>query len=69
MKVEPISITAQVSLGQVEAGEGFGLKVKLWASLSGVSREQAEALVHAAHAVCPYSNATRGNIEVTLEIV
>ena len=69
VKVEPIEITAQVSIGPVEGGQGFGLKVKLSASLPGISREQADGLLHAAHAICPYSNATRGNIEVTLELV
>jgi osmotically inducible protein OsmC len=62
----PISITARVSIGP--AGQGFGLAVQLVASLPNLPREQAETLVQAAHQVCPYSNATRGNIavEVTL---
>jgi osmotically inducible protein OsmC len=42
--------------------------VALEGHLPGVSRDQATALMHAAHEVCPYSNATRGNIEVTLTV-
>jgi osmotically inducible protein OsmC len=48
---------------------GFGIEVKLKISLPGMAREAAQTLVHKAHVVCPYSNATRGNIEVTLTIV
>jgi Ohr subfamily peroxiredoxin len=62
----PVSITAKVSLGAV--GQGFGLAVELVASLPELPREQAEALVRAAHEVCPYSNATRGNIEVDVKV-
>jgi Ohr subfamily peroxiredoxin len=68
-KLEPasIQIDASVSLGQI-AGGGFGLAVKLRANLPGLSREDAVALVEAAHQVCPYSNATRGNIQVEIEV-
>ncbi len=62
----PVSITAHVSLGPV--GVGFGLKVALVASLPELPRDQAEALVQAAHQVCPYSNATRGNIQVDVSV-
>ncbi|MNH48404.1 Organic hydroperoxide resistance protein OhrB [compost metagenome] len=48
---------------------GFGIEVELKISLPGMDREQAEKLVAAAHIVCPYSSATRGNIDVTLTIV
>ena len=48
---------------------GFGIAVVLNITLPGLPREEAEALVHAAHQVCPYSNATRGNIDVTITIV
>ena len=61
-----IQITAHVSIGQ--AGQGFGLAVQLEAAVPELPREQAEALVQAAHQVCPYSNATRGNIVVELRI-
>lgn len=62
----PVNITAHVSLGSV--GQGFGLAVQLVASLPELPREQAEALVRAAHEVCPYSNATRGNIVVDVRL-
>jgi Ohr subfamily peroxiredoxin len=58
------SIVADVGIGQVPGG--FGIEVTLTISLPGVAREVAEKLVAAAHQVCPYSNATRGNIDVTL---
>lgn len=62
----PVSITANVTLGTI--GQGYGLAVELVAHLPNLPREQAEALVHAAHQVCPYSNATRGNIVVELRV-
>jgi osmotically inducible protein OsmC len=62
----PFQITARVSLAKGE--RGFGLVVALEGHLPGVSRDQATALMHAAHEVCPYSNATRGNVEVTLTV-
>jgi osmotically inducible protein OsmC len=60
----PFQITARVSLARGEGG--FGLVIALEGHLPGVSREVATALMHAAHQVCPYSNAIRGNVEVTL---
>ena len=67
-KVEtgPVKITANVSIGQT--GKVFGLGVELVGDLPNVSREQGEALLRAAHEVCPYSNATRGNIQVKLRL-
>jgi osmotically inducible protein OsmC len=67
-KVEtgPTKINARVSLGQ--SGGAFALAVELEAELPNVPREQGEALLRAAHEVCPYSNATRGNIEVKLQL-
>jgi Ohr subfamily peroxiredoxin len=62
----PISVTAQVSIGP--AGAGYGLAVELTASVPELARDQAEALLKAAHEVCPYSNATRGNIVVELRL-
>ncbi|WP_342115866.1 organic hydroperoxide resistance protein [Pseudoduganella sp. OTU4001] len=62
-----VSINATVGIGQIEGG--FGIEVELKISLPGLDRETAEKLVNAAHLVCPYSNATRGNIDVTLTIV
>ena len=61
------SIAADVGIGPLPTG--FGIEVTLNVSVPGMAREQAEALVQKAHVVCPYSNATRGNIDVTLNIV
>ena len=61
-------VVADVGLGMLESG-GFGLAVALEVSLPAMDRESALALVKAAHEVCPYSNATRGNIEVKLAVV
>jgi Ohr subfamily peroxiredoxin len=61
------SIEGHVGIGQIPTG--FGIEVELKISIPGLPREQAEALVEQAHQVCPYSNATRGNIDVTLTIV
>ena len=58
---------AAVGIGPIEGGR-FGIQVALKISLPGVEAQQAKELVDAAHQVCPYSNATRGNIEVDLEI-
>lgn len=63
----PVAVTANVHLGP--SGVGFGLEAELVVSIPELPREQAEALVRAAHEVCPYSNATRGNIVVTLRVV
>jgi Ohr subfamily peroxiredoxin len=62
----PVSITANVTIGPV--GAAFGLAVELVAALPELPRDQAEALVQAAHQVCPYSNATRGNIVVDVRV-
>ncbi len=61
------SIEGLVGIGQIP--QGFGIEAELRISLPGLPREQAQALVDAAHQVCPYSNATRGNIDVTLTLV
>ena len=61
------AVTADVGIGPNDKG-GFGLAVALTVSLPGLERDAAEKLVHAAHQVCPYSNATRGNIDVTLTV-
>ena len=58
-------VTARVSLGKLDASR-FGLGVDLEIEVPGVERAVAEELVQKAHAICPYSNATRGNIEVNL---
>jgi len=61
------SITGRVGIGPIP--NGFGIQAELRISIPGMAREEAEALVQKAHIVCPYSNATRGNIDVTLTVV
>lgn len=58
-----VSVTSTVGIGPRSEG-GFGLDVELAISLPGLDRADAEALVEKAHHICPYSNATRGNIDV-----
>ncbi|MFV3307923.1 organic hydroperoxide resistance protein [Pseudomonas sp. NY15181] len=60
------SITAQVGIGQIPGG--FGLDIDLNINLPGLEQADAQALVEAAHHVCPYSNATRGNVDVRLHV-
>jgi Ohr subfamily peroxiredoxin len=62
------SVTAEVGIGPRSEG-GFGLTVALEVSLPGLARPDAEALVQKAHQVCPYSNATRNNVDVRLSVV
>lgn len=62
-----VSVTATVGLGPRSEG-GFGITVDMKVSLPGVPRDEAEALVQKAHQVCPYSNATRNNVDVRLTI-
>ena len=66
LKVDP-SIEASVGIGLIP--NGFGIEVTLKITVPGLSRTEAEALVQKAHLVCPYSNATRGNIDVQLIVV
>ena len=61
------TVNAKVSIGQTENG-GFGLAVELDVNIPGVSQEEAQSLIEKAHQVCPYSNATRNNIEVKLAV-
>ncbi|GAA2989013.1 Ohr subfamily peroxiredoxin [Streptomyces sp. KhCrAH-43] len=61
------TVTAAVSIGKTEAG-GFGLEVAITATIPNVDEATARALVEKAHQVCPYSNATRGNIKVELAV-
>ncbi|MEX2394195.1 MAG: organic hydroperoxide resistance protein [Actinomycetota bacterium] len=68
VNVDESAVTARVGLGMNDAG-GFSLVVELEAELPDVDRGVAKDLVEKAHQVCPYSNATRGNIEVTLTVV
>ena len=59
------SVTAKVSIGSLEGG-AFGLAVELAVNIPEVSIEEAQRLTERAHQVCPYSNATRNNVEVKL---
>jgi osmotically inducible protein OsmC len=61
-----VAIDGSVGIGAIP--NGFGIEVELKISLPGMAREAAQTLVDKAHIVCPYSNATRGNIDVTLTI-
>ena len=60
------SIEGNVGIGQIPTG--FGIEVELKISVPGLPLEQVQALVQKAHIVCPYSNATRGNIDVKLVV-
>lgn len=60
-------IEAEVGIGPLPTG--FGIEVKLNINLEGMDAAEAKKLVDAAHIVCPYSNATRGNVDVTLNII
>ena len=66
--VSESAVTARVGIGPNDSG-GYGLAAELEVELPGVERPLAEKLVADAHHGCPYSNATRGNIEVTLSVV
>ena len=67
MSTGETTVQAKVSIGQIENG-GFGLAVELDVNVPGVNLEEAQSLVEQAHQVCPYSNATRNNIEVQLAV-
>ena len=67
IKCESIEVDAAVGIGPTAEG-GFGLAVTLTAAIGGVTGAVAEELVHAAHRICPYSNAVRGNIDVNLRV-
>ena len=62
------AVTAKVGIGANDSG-GFGLQVALELEIEGVDRAAAQMLLEKAHQVCPYSNATRGNIDVTLTVI
>jgi osmotically inducible protein OsmC len=65
---DDVTVTAKVGIGPRSAG-GFGITADLSVSLPGIERAQAQQLVEAAHQICPYSNATRGNVDVGLTLV
>ena len=64
---DDVSITSDVGIGPITGG--FGIQVAMAITVPGMDKAADEALVAAAHQVCPYSNATRGNIEVSLTVV
>ena len=66
-KIDGSSVTAKVTIGSLDEG-GFGLAVELEVAVPDVDRAVVQELVEKAHQVCPYSNATRGNIDVQLTV-
>ena len=64
---EATEVTATIGIGPRSEG-GFGITAELQVSLPGMPHEEAEKLVEKAHQVCPYSNATRGNVDVKLTV-
>ena len=65
-----VSIKAEVAIGPMTGKEGaFGISVAMAISVPGMDKAAAQKLVATAHEVCPYSNATRGNVDVTLSVV
>ncbi|MFC9897180.1 organic hydroperoxide resistance protein [Nocardia sp. NPDC127579] len=67
VNVDDSAVGAKVSLGKNDAG-GFQLAVVIEVTLPNLSRDEAQALADKAHQVCPYSNATRGNIDVAVTV-
>jgi lipoyl-dependent peroxiredoxin len=63
------AVDTSVSLGRTEDDTAYGLAVTLAVSLPGLDRAQAQQVVDGAHLACPYSHATRGNIEVAITLV
>jgi osmotically inducible protein OsmC len=61
------TVTAEIGFGPRAEG-GYGITANLTISMPGTDKADAERLVHAAHEVCPYSNATRGNVDVGLTV-
>jgi osmotically inducible protein OsmC len=68
-KIDVSKASVSADVGITRGDDGFGLDVALEVKIPGVSESDAKALVEAAHQVCPYSKATRGNIPVTLKVV
>jgi Ohr subfamily peroxiredoxin len=64
---DDVSITSEVGIGPIPGG--FGIQVAMSITVPGFDHAATQALVTAAHGVCPYSNATRGNVDVTLTVV
>ncbi|MGE7051255.1 Ohr family peroxiredoxin, partial [Paenibacillus glucanolyticus] len=68
VQLKDVVIHSQVMIGKDEGADGFKLAVKLKIEMPGIERSQAEDLAKKAHAFCPYSKATRGNIDVELSV-
>ena len=64
---EDVNVEGTVGIGAIPSG--FGIEVELKISVPGMDKKEVHALVDKAHIVCPYSNATRGNIQVALKVV
>ncbi|MDP9142628.1 MAG: organic hydroperoxide resistance protein [Pseudomonadota bacterium] len=69
MKLKPTSVEIEVAVGIGPDDSGFGLKADITAWISGISDVDANKLIAAAHQFCPYSKATRNNIDVGLKVV
>ena len=65
---EDTTVTATVGIGARDDGQGFGIDVALAIAIPGLDSKTAEGLMHKAHVVCPYSHATKGNIDVRLSV-
>lgn len=63
-----LNVTATIGIGQNDKGAGFAISADLVVSLPGMDKDVAQKLIDDAHQVCPYSNATRGNIDMTTAI-
>ena len=68
-KLKPTRVEIEVAVGIGPDGSGFGLKVDITAWVEGLEQADAQKLVEAAHQFCPYSKATRGNIEQNLKVI
>jgi lipoyl-dependent peroxiredoxin len=66
---EDTKVSADVGIGPRDDGTGFGITVALRVHIPGLDKAEAEALVQKADVVCPYSHATKGNIQKTIEVV
>jgi lipoyl-dependent peroxiredoxin len=65
---DDLAVDAEVDLGPIREGAAFGIAARLNVSLPGLDRAQAQQVLDAAHQVCPYSNATRGNVDVQISL-
>lgn len=68
LDVATSTVEAHVAIGPLATGAGYGLAVELHVTLPAVEADAADEIVRGAHAICPYSNATRGNVDVRLTV-